>query len=43
MPYRIHESSAFVLVVSLLVWFRAVDGKPNNYNADSSLLTIEWE
>jgi hypothetical protein len=41
--YRIRESSAFTLVVSWLVWFWAVGGKPNIYNANSNQLTIEWE
>jgi hypothetical protein len=41
--YRIHESSGLTLVVSQLVWIRGQSGKPNNYNANSNLLTIEWE
>jgi hypothetical protein len=42
-PYRIRESSPLGLVVSQLVWVWRAGGKPNNYNANSSLLTIEWE
>lgn len=31
------------LVVSQLVWIRSLNKKLNSYNANSSLLTIEWE
>lgn len=40
---RISECSPFGLVVSQLVWVWIVGRKPNNYKANSSLLTIEWE
>jgi hypothetical protein len=30
------------MLVSQLVWIRGPSGKFNNYNANSSLLTIEW-
>lgn len=35
--------AALGLMVSQLVWTWSACGKPNNYNANSNQLTIEWE
>lgn len=37
------RSSVLTPVVSQLVWTWSAGGKPNNYNARSNQLTIEWD